>query len=182
MMVKDRLEKYDVVLQRLTEDKIEMVRNWRNDPKISQYMEFRDYISPAMQAEWFKKVNNDYNLYFIIEFHGEEIGLINIKDLDYERRIGESGVFIYEDKYLNSDISYRAHLCLFDYYFLTLEFSKLYAHVLVSNKRAHRFCEFLGYEQIDATSLSLSKESYLANRYRERFVKKFNILNSRNND
>ena len=39
-------EKYGITLKRLTVDKIELVRNWRNDPKISQYMEFRDYITP----------------------------------------------------------------------------------------------------------------------------------------
>ena len=30
--------KYGVCLNRLTETDIELVRNWRNDPKISQYM------------------------------------------------------------------------------------------------------------------------------------------------
>ena len=46
-------EKYGVKLERLTADKIELVRNWRNDPKISQYMEFRDHITAEMQKKWF---------------------------------------------------------------------------------------------------------------------------------
>ncbi|MDA3780720.1 MAG: GNAT family N-acetyltransferase [Bacteroidales bacterium] len=116
-----KVTKYGVTLNRLTEDKIEQVRLWRNDPKISQYMEFQDYITPEMQKAWFKKIDNKNNYYFIIEFDRKEIGLINIRDIDYEKREGEGGIFIYDDFYLNSDVSFRSVLCLFDFSFKTLE-------------------------------------------------------------
>jgi len=64
------LSNYDITLVRLTYDQLELVRNWRNDPKISQYMEFRDYITPEMQIKWFNKVNNRNNYYFVIEYRG----------------------------------------------------------------------------------------------------------------
>lgn len=180
--MKDRLEKYDIVLTRLTEDKIELVRRWRNDPKISQYMEFRQEITSEMQKKWFMSINNDYNLYFIIEFKGEEIGLINIKDIDTHLKSGESGVFIYEDNYLNSDISYRAHLCLFDYFFEELGYEELHAHIIEFNKRASRLCEYIGYRQIDSCSFSLLRNDYIANRNRQRFIKKYNYLKSINHE
>ena len=60
------ISKYDVDLHRLTKDKIEEVRQWRNDPKISQFMEYRDYITPEMQDAWFKRIDNDRNYYYII--------------------------------------------------------------------------------------------------------------------
>lgn len=172
----DILENYDVRLIRLTEDKIEMVRNWRNDPKISQYMEYRETITPEMQAKWFESINNNDNLYYIIEFKGEEIGLINIKDIDNINKTGESGVFIYSDKYLNTDISYRAHLILFDYYFIDLCYCELHAHILESNKRASRFVEFLGYKKVDATTFTLQGDDYLTNKNRLRFIKKYEML------
>ena len=175
----DLIENYDVKLVRLTEDKIELVRCWRNDPKISQFMEYKDYITEEMQKEWFLKINNSFNLYYIIIFEGEEIGLINIKDINKEGKSGESGVFIYSDKYLNSDISYRAHLCLFDYIFIDLGFNELHAHVLESNKRASRLTEFIGYKQISEKTFSLQKEDYLNNKNRARFIKKYNYMKSR---
>ena len=49
------LQKENVVLRRVENKDIEMIRNWRNDPKISQYMSFRDYITPEMQKKWFDK-------------------------------------------------------------------------------------------------------------------------------
>ena len=99
-----KITNYGVTLSRLTEDKIELVRNWRNDPKIAQYMEFKEHITPEMQLNWFKKINNENNYFFIIEFEGKEIGLINVKDIHYSEKVGEGGIFIYDDNYLNSDI------------------------------------------------------------------------------
>ena len=40
------LTNYDVSLRQLTVDKIELVRQWRNDPKIQETMLSRDYITP----------------------------------------------------------------------------------------------------------------------------------------
>jgi RimJ/RimL family protein N-acetyltransferase len=180
--MKDRLEKYDVVLQRLTEDKIEMVRNWRNDPKISQFMEFRQEITSEMQKKWFRSIDNERNLYYIIVYKGEEIGLINIKDIDEHSLSGEGGIFIYSDKYLNTDVSYRAHLCLFDYYFEELGYNELRSHILSSNKRAIRFAEFLGSQKIGDKEYSLLKENYESNNNRQRFINKYNKLKNKKND
>lgn len=181
-MMMDKLENYDIVLNRLTKEKIEMVRKWRNAPKVSQYMEYRQEITSEMQLKWFQSVDNDSNLYYIIAYKGEEIGLINIKDIDLQKKSGESGIFIYEDKYLNSDISYRAHLCLFDYYFQHLGFKELHAHILESNKRAQRLCEYLGYQQIAPLTYSLLQDYYLNNKNRLRFIKKYTILKNRRNE
>ena len=48
-----KLEKYGICLEKLTHDKIELVRRWRNHPKIRRYMEFREEITPEMQEKWF---------------------------------------------------------------------------------------------------------------------------------
>ena len=125
---------YGVTLRRLTEDKIEMVRNWRNDPKIQQYMEFRDYITPEMQKKWFERINNDNNYYFIIVYKDKEIGLINIRDIDYETKDGEPGIFIYDDEYLNTDVPMRASFCMADFVWNTLKLEKMHIHVLRNNK------------------------------------------------
>ena len=45
------IEGYGVKLKRLTHDKIELLRQWRNDPKIQQYMIYREEITPEMQEK-----------------------------------------------------------------------------------------------------------------------------------
>lgn len=174
---------YGVTLRRLTEDKIEMVRNWRNDPKIQQYMEFRDYITPEMQKKWFESIDNDNNYYFIIVYKDKEIGLINIKDVDYNKREGEAGVFIYDDEFLNTDISYRAHIALFDFFYEKLDMRTIVSHILYDNDRAVRFAQFLGSKKsefqdlVDNVRYELRREDFFNNKNRQRFIKKWNALN-----
>lgn len=140
------ISKYGVTLRRLTHDKIELVRRWRNDPKISKFMEYRDVITPEMQEIWFKKIDNINNFYFIIEAEGKEIGLINIRDIDYEIGNGEPGIFIWDDDFLNSTYSFRSVLNLTDFCFETLGLKELVIHVLKDNKRAIQFNKAYGYE------------------------------------
>lgn len=140
------LEGYGVKLRRLTETDLELLRCWRNDPKIQQYMEYRDYITKEMQSKWFQRINNDNNYYFIIEYEAEDIGMINIRDIDYDEGVGEPGMFIYKDEYLNSDIAFRASFCMGDFIWNNLNLKKLRIHVLRDNRRAIEYNKFFGYK------------------------------------
>lgn len=176
------LDNYGVILKRLTHDKIELVRSWRNDPKIQQTMFFQDYITPEMQEKWFNRIDNNENFYFIIEYNNEEIGLINIKNIDYGNKNGETGVFIYEDKYLGTDIAYKSHLVMFDFIFNELALDFTYAHIKGDNPNAIRFSIYLGatlsISDIENNSFEyiITKSNYLENKNRHRFIKKWNIL------
>ena len=155
---------YGVTLRRLTHDKIEMLRQWRNDPKIQQFMVYREYITPEMQEKWFEKINNDNNFYFIIEYEGREVGMINIKDVDYEKKTGEPGIFLYDDSLWNSDVGMRVSLCFDEFIWDTLKLESTYCHVLAANKRAMQFnmlfgCEVApGYENSDIVKLIRYRE------------------------
>lgn len=164
------IEKYEVCLKRLTEDMIELVCDWRNSPHVSQFMEYRKFITPEMQKSWFDKINNEENYYFIVEYNGDKVGLINIKDVDREKKFGEGGVFIANEKYLNSDISFRMALCINDFAFETLSLSYLIAHILKDNLRAIKYNKLLGYklqpgqEEIYNQLYRLTQEDYFRQR------------------
>ena len=144
------LEGYGVTLRRLSHDRIEMVRNWRNDPKISQYMLTHDYITPEMQENWFRKISNaETCFYFIIEYEDKPIGLICIRDVDYKKKTGEPGQYIYEDEYLNSDVGMRASLCFSEFIWDILKLESMYIYVLDDNKRAIDFNLLIGYERLN---------------------------------
>lgn len=174
-----RLEKHGVVLTRLTEDKIEMIRNWRNDPKISQHMEYKEFITPEMQKKWFKKINNENNLFFIIEYNNKEIGLINIKDIDYQLNYGEAGIYIYDDESLKTDVSFRSIICLYDYFFEILKMNKIVAHILNTNLVSVYFNKLFGYkkdpnqENVNNQLYVLTYENYL--KYRLKIIESLKI-------
>ena len=141
------LEQYGVRLIRIQEKDIELVRNWRNQSDIVNYMEYRNYITPEAQTEWFRSVNNKYNYYFIIEFEKKQVGLINVKNYDPVLGFGEGGIFISDPEYINSFAAVFSTLCLLNFMLLKLgicEISRI--RILKNNERAIHYNKLLGYK------------------------------------
>lgn len=153
---------YGIELKQLTHDKIELIRFWRNDPKINRYMEFRDEITTEMQEKWFERISNSgTDFYYIIVADGNEIGCINLKDVDFENKTGETGIFIWDDNYLNGTYGIRAALCIHDYAFENLKLDYIHGHALDDNKRANRLNDFLGYKVLSNQENIYNKEIVL---------------------
>jgi len=159
------IRKGNLSLNRLTGDDIELVRTWRNNREISQFMEYRDYISREMQLKWFRSVDNIKNLYSIVVYNGEKIGLTNGKNIDWEKRTMEGGVFIWDKKYQNSPVPVFIFILLADFALYKLKLT-VFAHILKSNKRAQRFNKLLGFElchnqeEAENQLYALTPESY----------------------
>lgn len=158
----------NIVFRRLTKSDIELVREHRNSHDVSQFMEYREYISRDMQQKWFESINNFYNLYFIIEYKGKKIGLINGKDINWEKHEMETGVFIWDQKYLNTHIPLLAVLIFGELGILTLGLTA-YAHILKTNHRAKRYNKLLGFRICDDQEnkenqlYKMTPETYLKN-------------------
>jgi RimJ/RimL family protein N-acetyltransferase len=140
-----KIIRYGVVLERIKKEHCEMVRLWRNDPKISRNMFHRGIITAAMQTEWFESINNRENFFFLIHYHGKYVGLINMSSIDWSEHTAFSGLFIYEDAYLGTDVPVRASLAMLDVFFLLGGIKKVFAKVRGNNKIAHRYNSLLGF-------------------------------------
>ena len=166
-----QLERYGVTLSRLPERDLELARTWRNDPKISQFKLFRGNITPEMQQEWFTKINNESNYYFIILAHHKKLGLTHIKDIDKNNNSGEIGMYICSDEYLGSIIPVKAVISLLDFAFDDLELDFVFSKVLRSNKRAIKFNKYLGFklannqEELCYLRYILKKEDFESKHY-----------------
>jgi RimJ/RimL family protein N-acetyltransferase len=137
--------KYGITFHLLNENDIEMVRQWRNAPHISSNMEYREYITEEMQKKWFDSINNIHNLYFIIEYKGEKIGLTNGKNLDFDNWTGEAGIFLYERKYQKTPVSAIIAILGAEIFFNLFQWKAGYAHVLRDNKAMKLYVQLLGY-------------------------------------
>ncbi len=151
---------------RLREEHIELVRKWRNSPEITRFMEFTDHITPEKQMDWFRSVDNIYNLYFVIEYKGEKVGLINGKNVDWEKRTMESGVFYWNKDLYDSEVPIIATLIFGDLGVISGGF-ETYAHILRNNERAIRFNKMIGFELCEGQEdvgnqlYFMTRESYL---------------------
>jgi len=144
-------------------------------------MEFREEITPEMQEKWFQSVNNKFNNYFLIEFNGEQVGMIYGADVRWEKgETGNGGIFIWEGKWLETEIPLAASLMLTETSFL-LGLDKTFIKVLNDNSRAIAFNKNLGYELLPGEENNynrkyvLTKDNYYkkAEKFRTRFVKQY---------
>ena len=115
------LNQYGISLKRINKNDIELIRKWRNHPNIRKYMGYKKKISEKEQIEWFKKVNNTFNYYFLIIINDTPIGVINCKDVNINEEYGEGGIFIWDDDFLNTPYPIFASLILLDFIFNELK-------------------------------------------------------------
>lgn len=158
------IEKYGIVLRKLESDAdLELVRTWRNSPEVNQFMFFRDHITIEMQKNWFNKINNEENYFFILEFENKKIGLINLKDINYRSKEAESGFFIGELDYRDGTIGVQAYFALLDFAFDDLGLEKIIASVRTDNKKAIAFNKGAGFIVSDDNEelFTLSKANYI---------------------
>lgn len=161
-----KLKKYGITLTRLQIEDIELVRNWRNSRTVSDNMEFREHITPEMQKKWFHSINNINNLFFIIEYNNEKIGLLNDKNIDWEKQTSESGIFLGVEKYLNTYVPILVSLCGIETTFYIMNWNMSYASMLRDNHRAISFNKSLGYklcegqENIENQKYFLTREMF----------------------
>jgi RimJ/RimL family protein N-acetyltransferase len=144
-----KLRKYGIFLERVTEADLEMIRQHRNSPEIRQYMNYREEITPEMQMEWFHSIDNYSNYYFIIRTGEKKIGLINIKNIRWEKgnSFSESGLFLWDFSFIDTQIPLLASLCLSEFGFGFLHGDSNFIHVLEENKKAMDYTRMLGFEE-----------------------------------
>lgn len=158
--------KYGVTLSRLKEDEIEMVRRWRNDPVVVANYAFRDHITPEMQQQWFRSVSNKNNLYLIIHYQERDVGVINLKNINWEEHTAETGIFIPYKEYHETPVSAIVSFLTTEFLFSLFNWKAVHAHVLKDNKPVQAFVKQLGYElspgqeEVENQEYVLSREKF----------------------
>ena len=160
------IENYGVILKRLTEDQLEMVRNWRNSPPVRSVMEYQEFISSEQQKSWFKTIDNNNNFYFVIGVDAVYIGLVHLSSIDYKQGHCHAGLFIGDSKYAGTPYPVSASLSILDFAFYVLNLDIVFAKVKADNQVALQYNLGLGFEIVPETANSLYPQMKLN---RERF-------------
>lgn len=138
--------KYGITLNRLRKEDLEYVRQKRNEKEALSCVEARIEITPEMQLEWFESVDNFENFYYVIEYKGAKIGMLNNKKVDWTARTSESSLFLWDDSYGDTIVPSLAALCLIEIGFYYLNWNVCYIRVHTDNLKAIENAESLGYE------------------------------------
>jgi len=159
------ITKYGISLIRLKREHIELVRQKRNLPHIQEKMIYKKKVSKWQQKRWFESINNLYNYYFLIQYNGDFIGLVNGKNADFDNMTMEGGVFIWDKTYWNSIVPMMATIIMHDCSFFISKFKTLTAKVEINNAKALQFNKSLGYKIVQSNKeffqMELTIEGYL---------------------
>lgn len=176
---------HELKLERLSTDKLEVVRNWRNTPEVQQFMEYREHITSKMQKRWFERINNLHNYYFILSADGNDIGLMNIKDVNFDTMVGEKGSLIWDTSYRNQGIGTIANYMMLNFAFHQLKLRRLIIHILRSNDRSRKVYENFGFvissgqQSVENQEYSLSSSDFFTNEVaiEKEILRKYNLQN-----
>ena len=136
------IQAFGVNLHRVRHADIETLRQWRNSEVVSQWLVGRQQITPEMQEVWFSRLDPDKQFYYVIEYNGGKLGLVNIKNV--ENGSGEGGIFIADESYQDAGIGLRAMVAMYDFGFLVLGLREITALILSTNNRAIRVNQAIG--------------------------------------
>ncbi len=165
------LRKFGVELRSLVEEDLPLVLEWRNDPGINRYMLFQEHITMEEHRRWFTSLGTG-SVYLMIRWNDQNIGVFNLREIDWELRSAEAGIFIGDAAYRKSYVPMLCILAMMDLVFDVFGFSELKARVRRDNAEALQMNRDLGYsacgEDESAIYLKVTPEDY--HRRRERFT------------
>jgi UDP-4-amino-4,6-dideoxy-N-acetyl-beta-L-altrosamine N-acetyltransferase len=148
------IEKFGIQLEPLTLDTAMIVRQWRNSPKVSQFMDFKEQISEEQQIRWFENTVRSENKYFILKQNSISIGLIHLDRFNEIYKSAFAGLFIGNESFEGTGIAFKASIALLEYAFEELKLKKVFAKVHQNNGAAIAYNSNLGFE-FDGTESDL---------------------------
>ena len=114
-----KISKYGITLSLLRQEDIEFVSQ-KFYPK-EENLSNESSESPAANVqEWIDSIYTFKNFYYIIEYKGVKIGMINDKVLDWQSRNSETELILWDYSYSDTILPMLATLCLLEtgFYYL----------------------------------------------------------------
>lgn len=141
-----KISKYGITLNRLRKEDLELVRQKRNENEAHASAESRIEITSEMQLEWFESVNDFANFYYLIEYKGDRIGMLNNRNVDWTARTSESSLFLWDESLADTIVPTLASLCLIEIGFYYLNWNVCYTRIHRNHIKAIENALKLGYK------------------------------------
>ena len=113
----------------------EKILEWRNLPKVADYMYTDHAISPEEHAAWFSRVLKDPTYkYWVIVCDGEDVGLANLCAIDRINQRCYWGFYIAGTNVRGKGVGSHVEYMILNYVFEELKLEKLCGEVLSFNQ------------------------------------------------
>jgi len=138
----------DVELLPLTEDHLEMVREWRNSVEVNNYMYTEVNATPPQQIKWFKYIDgSDKYKYWVVYYEHKPLGVVNLADIDYQMRQCSWAFYLGDTSIRGQGIGSKIEYNVITHVFDEMDLNKLNCEVFVTNDGVIRMHEKFGFRR-----------------------------------
>jgi UDP-4-amino-4,6-dideoxy-N-acetyl-beta-L-altrosamine N-acetyltransferase len=124
----------------------EKIRQWRNLPHIRRNMLTDHEIGPEEHAAWFDCVfGNPRYRHWIIRCDEEDVGLLNLYDIDDRNRTCYWGFYVAGSNLRGKNVGMFAEFFVLEHVFEELHFERLYCETLDFNRGVLRLHQAFGF-------------------------------------
>jgi len=136
-----------VILRPLSENDVQQLTRWINDPELRQFIKNTFPITEGGERDWLEglKKRSDTDIVLGIEVKGKLIGNMGLHRIDWKNRIATTGAIIGEKEYWGKGYGTDAKMTLLNYAFNDLNLRKLMSHVYAFNGRSLAYSLHCGY-------------------------------------
>lgn len=138
----------NIVLRQITENDIEMLRIWRNNPQNSLYLRKINYITPEMQKKWYDNYlkNNNEIAFAIVEtkYINDIVGSVSLYDFS-DKRAEFGKILIGNENAHGKKIGYMATVATLKIAFDILDLEEVVLECNNDNIPAIRVYEQVGF-------------------------------------
>ena len=153
----------DVLLRPLEREDLKFVHQLDNDASVMRYWFEEPYEAFVELVDIYEKHIHDHSeRRFIIDHKGENVGLVELVEINQVHRHAEFQIIIDPD-FENKGYAKKAAKLAIDYGFSVLNLYKLYLHVDAENEKAIHIYKKLGFE----AEGHLKHEFFINGKYRD---------------
>ena len=140
-----------VELRELSLNDTENIVRWRNQDFVLENFIDKRLITKESHINYYhSRIETGLVKQFIIVCDDIDVGTTFLRDIDYQKKDAEFGIFIGEKDYLSKGVGSKAAKLIIEFGFEKLQLDKIFLRVLTNNTRAQKSYEKVGFHLDDS--------------------------------
>lgn len=154
------IQKHGIILQTLSVEDIEFLRELRNSPADATFYFNKKYITKEQQLVWFNSLNPDTYFGMIAKVNGRRIAYYSINDIDTKKATAENFTIMCLHK--NSKNNPISTSIFTNFIFKHFELKKVFGRIKPENSPSINYAQKIGFKMVsdEAELYYLTKENF----------------------
>jgi hypothetical protein len=144
-----KIAKYGITLSRLKVSDIDFVLQNLQADNNSPIGVPGDELSIEQKEDWYNSITNDNTIYLLVVYKETKVGLIVVKNINWEARTSETFHYYWDSIYKESQIPYLSSLALLEIGFCYLNWNTTFTKINMADVDLKTISLKLGYKPVE---------------------------------